>query len=49
MIAKPTAYPIMGHKHSTATPGIEPKSLKIHWRENHFTPVVAKTRPKPQK
>ena len=33
----------------TAMPGIEPKSLKIHSRENHFTPVIAKTRPKPRK
>lgn len=49
MNAKPTAYPILGHKHSTAMPGIEPKSLKIHSRENHFTPVIAKTRPKPRK
>nr|DAT12813.1 MAG TPA: hypothetical protein [Caudoviricetes sp.] len=32
-----------------AMPGIEPKSLKIHRRENHFTPVIAKTRPKPRK
>ena len=25
MNAKPTAYPILGHKHSTAMSGIEPK------------------------
>ncbi len=31
MNAKPTAYPILEHKHSTAMSGIEPK--KIHRRE----------------
>ncbi|PLV82737.1 hypothetical protein AZJ80_02845 [Streptococcus pneumoniae] len=45
MNAKPVAYPILGHKHSTAMSGIEPKETS----ERNHLPVTAKTRPKPRK
>ena len=49
MNAKPTAYPILEHKHSNGDARNRTEKLEKHRRENHFTPVIAKTRPKPRK
>ena len=49
MNAKPTAYPILGHKHSNGDARNQTEKFEKHRRKNHFTPVTAKTRPKSRK